>query len=736
MIHSCPMPFFFGELSGSLWQSRFIAAEYSIYLNQSSERYIIQDRELRVSPSDSRIKKYKDEISAYFKDQKQLRRKSPWNILLDLRRIKDSLFSEEELIRNDRSDSSRRKGQGFAGGVKWEEIAYANLRYSGAWGRIWIDRGLEPRIQKANKLLLISDSKQTWSHDVYTWLYPWRETKELFCAVFNNRLYRGVDYNFALKTVQSDFNGALYIHLLDFLKLPFDGQNLQFLEEFRCRGGLIIAKGLWPYLAMYKSIPGFIFALANNEWLSMPLFQAPLPAGSDREHDSQMAVSPHTPIQGIAAYQRETFPNVCITGISYNPLSLIDFLKHKPAQTFQRRHEARRKYVESMVERFHFRAIIGAYRITTGRIEQTEVGVPESHLVSGLLVEEQKVKLVPLLLGSKKNPFELPLDGIGFLTSFNYYCTPNLVSLYNEQVSEKEKIPDSNLLIDSIGIFKDDAFFESIPLYFKAFLGYTKDGFLFAGYYGIKRITLSTREAVVLFTEDRINPKKESERPELFTPSYEKISVGRDKYCLAIIQDHLIYNGRGPCRIPPVGVVVTFPEPISMETAPLKWSIEYAGLPCRKESLEWIFGGFTLLVHRGRNLYRTEEEGLSTLASEGWHLEQSMMTQETQLVPSQRQPRALIGKTTMGRLMLLIISGRTNLSVGVGFPEAINLASHFLDREEAFDFVLNLDGGASASLIAFEQDEKMLLSHPAPSPDNPAGVARPLPSFLCLKLRS
>lgn len=92
-------------------------------------------------------------------------------------------------------------------------------------------------------------------------------------------------------------------------------------------------------------------------------------------------------------------------------------------------------------------------------------------------------------------------------------------------------------------------------------------------------------------------------------------------------------------------------------------------LPGRRYGPEWSATNF--LMHGGQNLYTSEGDGAETLTREGWNLRQSQMTQETQLVPGQRQPRALPGCTISGDLLLLVISERTCHSVGASFPEAM-----------------------------------------------------------------
>jgi hypothetical protein len=110
-----------------------------------------------------------------------------------------------------------------------------------------------------------------------------------------------------------------------------------------------------------------------------------------------------------------------------------------------------------------------------------------------------------------------------------------------------------------------------------------------------------------------------------------------------------------------------------------------------------------------------------------------MRTQDTGIHNSDRQPRIVLGKTSHGKILLLTISGRTQISCGATLQESVLYCQHLLaqDGDRIVDLV-NLDGGASVFLAAIEARQQHVLNFPAPCDLNPAGVTRPNSAVLKL----
>ncbi|MDZ7793525.1 MAG: hypothetical protein U5P10_07465 [Spirochaetia bacterium] len=294
------------------------------------------------------------------------------------------------------------------------------------------------------------------------------------------------------------------------------------------------------------------------------------------------------------------------------------------------------------------------------------------------------MKFRPALLTQRASICPDGGKGDALYTSFNYYFTENLRSLYNQQVPSAQQIPYMDLLIDYIGMNRSGQWHETIPLYQKAMLGAGTGGELCAGYYPLRQASLTitaldgTWDHKLDFSSAQINPQDGG--PGLYLPSYHELWVGRGFHCLVLVQDQLVCLQPGPCRIPPLGSVVVLEENLSLYKTSFRWNVLLDGLPLPKENLEWLVGGFNLLVDKGKNFYPSPQQGVASLEREGWNGIQSSETQETQLDPFVPQPRSMLGKAVSGKVLLISLAGRTRSSKGATFTEAVRIAQYFIRR--------------------------------------------------------
>ena len=200
-----------------------------------------------------------------------------------------------------------------------------------------------------------------------------------------------------------------------------------------------------------------------------------------------------------------------------------------------------------------------------------------------------------------------------------------------------------------------------------------------------------------------------------------------------IVQDRIICSGAGPFLVPPVGAVIVLKDSPGEIPVSVGVKTRFDGLPFDMEDIRWLVGGFNLLIKDGRNLYPNTAVGIRSLRSEGWMLEQSARTQETQLTAGIRQPRLVFGRTVSGRLFAVQFAGRTNMSDGASFSECADFVLTEIASDDEIDFCINFDGGASAAIIGVGADGVRPLSFSAPSASNPAGVPRPLPAYFSIK---
>ena len=226
----------------------------------------------------------------------------------------------------------------------------------------------------------------------------------------------------------------------------------------------------------------------------------------------------------------------------------------------------------------------------------------------------------------------------------------------------------------------------------------------------------------------------------LFTPAYPQARVGQGRVNLVLINDTIIHTGHlEDVAIPPVGVVLSLHPTLFENPAPkiqtgekIRWRVEFCEEEhLQKSQLRWLYGGYNLLMLNGETLVKTSKQLEATFHQEGWYLPQSMRTQETQLHNLSRQPRIILGTTEQGKIFLLTISGRTQISCGASHIESVQYCQHLLQRDGDRPYnLINLDGGASVFLEAVENGQRHILNFPAPSDLNPAGIIRPNSAFL------
>jgi hypothetical protein len=349
---------------------------------------------------------------------------------------------------------------------------------------------------------------------------------------------------------------------------------------------------------------------------------------------------------------------------------------------------------------------------------------------------EADFDISPFIADRPVSPSELSPGSRGYISTFSYYMTDTLKNLYirKTDIGEEEKeILEGwdNTVLDSIRI--DDRCL-SLPLYGKAYLGCDTDGRIHAFHSKPVGILGAWDDGKISLSGDQINPEGNPETA-IYLPSRGpgKVAEGRD--CVLIYQDMGMIRTRGPVAIPPFGAVLCAAS-LPPQGSRIRWRVDLDGDPAQGR-WGWLFGGFNLLAREGVNLYQEKAEGDELLDREGWNNPLSRQTQETQLIPDVRQPRSALGRSRKGDIILLTVSGRSRLSAGAGFKDLASLAIQICGSKEddrELEFLINLDGGASAALTSFEGNETAVLSYPAPSDANPPGEPRPVPSLLvCMK---
>lgn len=713
MIQRNGSPFRFGELKGTSWHKRFLAEEYTILLDQYPQREIIEDQELTAlnAKNDKRIGRYKDLIRNYLLNSgHKIESNSFWDILLDLRTIKKDLFPEIDFSSEIPSEPLPDL-QAIDRISDWNKklSAYALKRNKNS--SIFIQKELKEKFQESETILFIPGKPGYFESDLTVFLKEFAGKKSIRILCFDNVLYRGVSRKMASRILKK-----MNLDIIELIAFDPEKTNNQSLQDTVSPNGLIFTTGIWPFLGLFKKLSPLAFFIDNREWCSRGLIQ----------RSNELF---------IAGYQNTPFPEgINISGVQYSSLSIFDHMNQKEPRTFLEKTEENRLWLHKGKRYNSAEYNSSFYKMVNKQSTGCNIGDSEAVLVTSVLLNETDANVKPILLDSMTNVEELKTEGTGFLSSFNYYFTDTLAKVYNKQVPPEQQLDFNNFFIDYMGIFDKSKRYESLPLYNKALLGCSKKGTLFSGHYSVGKVTMKIDDQIYSFEKDAINCTEKEDSNLLYLPGFTEKTVGKGRYCLAIVQNRIIYQGTGPCRIPPAGAVVILKNGIP-RSGKADFSVDFKDLPVKKSDIQWMIGGFNLLVKNGVNSYENREKAFKSLQEEGWDSPQSEQTQETQLDPEKRQPRCVFGRTTKERLLLAIFSGRTEISGGATFSESISHVQSLLKDDEELDFLINFDGGASASLIAYNENHFKNLSLTAPSAVNPVGTARRLNAYFSIKLK-
>ena len=750
-------PFCFSDLRGSSWYHRFVAEEFYIFLDHYPEKKIIEDTLVTSAGLYPRnlIEEYRNNLLSYFlkgegKSGRSRNSKTPLQILVDLRSIRKTLIPDFNTTRIHNIESYRRNNFVFSVIHPSNDLSspIQKLKELHPGYRVTLTQALRKRLKSACRILFIPGSATSLEGELSILQQMTRGFIEILPVT--DSLLPGVTSEHLQRIISISENQRVCytedkIQLGNSHCLNLSDDELSALGNRDGKGGgkyLLFTTNIWFYLSVLHRVKEIGFFLTNREWFSRGLFQESWDESNDylsgmKQGSYRNMVKPTGTFRGVllAGLQNRPFPKkVNISGVGYTSLGLSGFLEGKTPESLEKRFFRQSCLIRENLPGLKFES--QRYSIDpqglVRKVELDEDGV----LITSLLIPEKSTVLESLFYSSCVPPEDLMLHGQGFLCPFNYYFTSNLVKLYNEEARSGEELQFENFFIDYLGKLIDNKWNETIPLYSKAFLGCTRQGRLFAGHYPLERVSLFLGEKEIFFPPSRINPEHQTREASLYLPSCQKESVGEGRICLVLVQDQLVYLGPGPCQIPPAGTVVVLDFPLDEVPGEIRWKTVLGGLPFPKSELSWLTGGFNILYSKGENLYPNLETGRENLVREGWYTAASRKTQETQLDPGKRQPRVVLGRTREGSLILALFSGRTKVSYGATFSEMVTHTLALLPPGENLEFLMNLDGGASASIIYYKNDLRINTGLTAPSFTNPAGVPRRLSGYLLIKINT
>lgn len=680
------------EYRGSNWYRRLIANEFWIKLDNGSSTEIIQDKMLACIPDDDpRIGQYHSAIRELFSlDEAEWDELCPGDLVRVIRRLRTGFFSTDELDSGCFQESPRESDADLSDEVR--------RHFAGK-----------------KEIILVPDMNRIDD-----------STREL--VLFSQRVISQPKITLAVPNehLAESWPSAI----TDFLELPRPEEiTVDILAACRVSSAqTLVVADLWYFYALMAQRQPFVSCLDPDEWLVCALY------GTNRDIDLELSCPSSQSryfalLQELPLRKRNRIASLWEASVAPERLSGVHI---NPSKT--------KRFPEAVINRI----ADGSIASTEGFFSEVEAGlweerrVPEAGALhaAAVFLDGACTRVNPVFASRMVASPEVPPEGISFDTSFNYYFTDSLLRWY--AIRDNRPLEWKRFMLDYIGVFDkhlahNGEAFESIPLYQKALIGANTEGKIFVHDGAFQKIKLTSGDRFFEFDETTINPEQPSEI-NLYLPSGGDRMVGEGRFCATFIHDWLWDVRRGPVCVPPFGAVVATTD-LWQPGDHSRWSIDWINLPFPRTQLSWLAGGFNALITDGTNNYCDDESAERSLEREGWMNPLSLRTQETQLVPKARQPRALIGGTKKGDVFLLSISGRSTLSRGASFVECASLATWLtktfsrLENDE-ISFLVNLDGGASAFLSASSPSESTLLTYPAPSDSNPAGVPRRVASFL------
>jgi hypothetical protein len=734
-------PYRMAELKGYTKYFRFITAEYNLRWDpETHQRWAIDADLYQTYQHHEQYRAYQEDLLALLSYDGDYDALTPLDFLEKARALKQRYFPEwwEKQIA---ASYTWRLNFAEVRVQNWQECIRRNARYPEESGATTLHdpECWQHLLQYAPQIVLLTDERRCFLHDLLTWVLPFYRHHHIVLYVKNHESPFSVSEAFARSCLEQ-------------LKIPLSSvsfvvdtgaspgiRSVERLEAVYTPDTCLVAKGVLNYFSIFRSEFPFIFSLNNKEDLARGLLQA--------------AYAPENPdsLKATVGYQSRPFPqNVLLTGQNFCALSLDAFLKGQNPITlstfFQRKHQQEQSL---KILRKSVRHYAGFFTMDDeGSVHRVRRPGKDTVYLQGIRYDPQDFTLTPQRFNRLRILDTIPEEDARFLTNFSYFFTDTLRQRYSSRVPPSEAIPMVDFPFDYSLERRGNQKLETIPLYRKGFFGAHKDGSLFIGYLSVQKVTFELQGKCVTIPSDAINPAMQDNftldpnRPisedapaYLFTPAYPQEQVGEGRVNIVVINDTILLTRiKHAVTIPPVGVVLSFSvqwfENRFSPAAPLDkitWDVEFReNDTLQKAELCWLYGGYTILVQEGKNQVATPWHCEQTWRQEGWFLSQSMRTQDTGIHNSDRQPRLVLGRTLHGEVVLLTLSGRTQVSCGATLTESVmycqNLLTH--DGDSVIDLV-NLDGGASVFLAAIETGQQHVLNFPAPCDLNPAGVTRP-----------
>ncbi|MBP5289433.1 MAG: phosphodiester glycosidase family protein, partial [Clostridia bacterium] len=346
------------------------------------------------------------------------------------------------------------------------------------------------------------------------------------------------------------------------------------------------------------------------------------------------------------------------------------------------------------------------------------------------------------------------------LSNFTFFFTEKLLTNYNDRLKDrpKERIDfpvgtlDYYRYTDEKGVRH-----ETLPLYNKAALAMGEKGF-YAFDYALAGGGAELLPGLSLFwTASQVNalhPELTVFTPLLSAPDEEKedkdylLLVGKDRLNIAVIGERILCARRGEVALPCIGTVFSLNGEAAKRAGAILGEADKDGYydvsrlpapafrpdppenisPQDWAGMKWVYGGGLGLT--GADGEITADNYMARFRRAGWLSPLSRQTQESRVHTMVRHPRTAVGITKKGELFILVVSGRTPLSVGADYIELRRVARLLAPELSA---LINWDGGGSSVLGLLEGNVFTELNYPAPSDGSITGQARAVNSVLYIE---
>ena len=326
----------------------------------------------------------------------------------------------------------------------------------------------------------------------------------------------------------------------------------------------------------------------------------------------------------------------------------------------------------------------------------------------------------------KKPMHELLSDvkGTYLVCNFLFFTTFKLMKFYNFQRSDR---PDEMIDYSHFGhldYMKDNGF-ASIPLYNKATFIVNNDNEILFRHLSKESGCFYIDDDKYCFDESNYNCEDDKDLI-IYIPSYSIDDedsnnyikeVGKDRFNIVMIQEHVICAKKGGVLLPCIGYVISLKDERSFE----KIKVE---LDTSKD-YKLAYGGGMMLIDKGRDFV------IDDFVKEGWMSPLSKLSQDTSMEKLDWNPRCSLGLLKDGAFTINVFDGRNEETPGATYKQMCNVVRKTYPD---IDYLLNVDGGASSFLGIVKDGVFKEISRPSTAADNISGQARDVMTVLLLRV--